>query len=509
MRSITLRAALLVALALAAVAAAGVAHGGSTAATATSTPALISPVAPGVQVKALLSVGDKIGADYVFESIPDGISWLKGNGSNIDLYVNHETSLVPFPAGISDYSNAMVSKLTMDTKTQAFSAAGYVIPSQANFQRFCSNFLAGKEHGFNRPVLLTNEEATDFVNRTGTAWPARPGAEQGGVVVAYDIENDRYKAVYSMGRHNHENAVAIPGYKVSVILSGDDTFSAPASQLYMYLTHGADGVMNDSGALYGFKSDDPSVNDYGDLSGSKSVSGTFVRVPVQVALGDQNALEKWSNDTGIFQFIRIEDLAYDRKSPNIVYFADTGEPRAIPDPTTGRLKRGPSGTKGAYPNGRIFKLVLDKKNMLKVTSLSILVDGDAKGAAGAGDVSLIHQPDNIETTKKAILWQEDPGSQNGYAANDPNGTNARIWRHDLKTGKTEVVAAANQAALDPAAPQGSWETSGLVDASSVFGEGWFFTNVQAHSVLVQQETKAGITYKREAGQLLLIKIPGT
>ena len=59
-----------------------------------------------------------------------------------------------------------------------------------------------------------------------------------------------------MGRHNHENAVAIPGYKVSVILSGDDTFSAPASQMYMYLTKGANGLMNDAGALYGFKSDD-------------------------------------------------------------------------------------------------------------------------------------------------------------------------------------------------------------------------------------------------------------
>lgn len=509
MRSITLRATLLVALAVAAVAAAGIAQGGSTAATATSTPALVKPVAPGVVVKPLISVGDRIGANYVFESIPDGISWMKGSGSNIDLYVNHETSLVPFPAGVSDFTNAMVSRLVMDTKTQTLTSGGYVIPSQANFQRFCSNFLAGKEGGFGRPVLLTNEEATDFVNRSGTAFPAGPGAEQAGVVVAYDIENDKYNAVYSMGRFNHENAVAIPGYKVSVILSGDDTFSAPGSQLYMYLTHGAYGVTHDAGALYGFKSDDPSVNDYGDLSGSKSVSGTFVRVPVQIALGDQTALEKWSNDNGIFQFIRIEDIAYDRNSPNVIYFADTGEPRAIPDATTGKLRRGPSGTKGPYPNGRIFKLVLDKQNMLRVTSLSILVDGDVKGAAGAGDVSLIHQPDNVETTKNALLFQEDPGSQNGYAANDPNGTNARIWRYDLKTGRTDVVAAANQAALDAAAPQGAWETSGLVDASAVFGQGWFFTNVQAHTVLVNQEKRGDTLYKREGGQLLLIKIPGT
>ena len=487
---------------------AGAARGGESGAQATTTPALLAANAPGVEIRPLISVGDKVGS-YTFESIPDGIAVEKTSGTRANLYVNHETSLVPFPVGFSDYSNALLSKLVVDTKAQTILSGSYAIPSDANFQRFCSNFFATKEHGFGRPVVLTNEEATDRVNRTGSAYPATAGSEQAGVVVAYDVKNNRYKAVYSMGRHNHENAVAIPGYKVSVILSGDDTFTAPASQLYMYLTHGANGVMADSGALYGFKSDDPTVNDYGDLSGSKSVSGTFVRVPVSVALGEQDGLEKWSNDNGIFQFIRVEDLAYDRNSPNIVYFADTGEPRALPDAATTRLRRGPAGTKGPYPNGRIFKLVLDKKNMLRVTSLSILIDGDSKGPASAGDVSLIHNPDNVETTKKALLFQEDPGSQNQYAASDANGTNARTWRYDLQTGKLDVVATANQAALDTTSAKGSWEGSGIVDASGVFGPGWFYTNVQAHTILVQQEKRDGVTYKREAGQLLLVKIPGT
>jgi hypothetical protein len=295
-----------------------------------------------------------------------------------------------------------------------------------------------------------------------------------------------------------------------VVLSGDDTFNAPASQLYLYTADDADAVMADQGTLYGFKSSDPSVNDYGDLTVGASVGGTFVPVPANVARGEQNALEKWSNDNGVFQFIRVEDITYDKKTPNVVYFADTGEPRAIPDPVTTRLRRGPSGTKGPYPNGRIFKLVLDENDPLKVTSLSILVDGDAKGAASAGDVSLIHNPDNVETTKRALLFQEDPGSQNNYAASDPNGTTARIWRYDLKTGALSVVAKVNQAALDPSASQGNWESSGIVDASAVLGKGWFFVDVQAHSVLVQQEKRAdGITYKKEGGQLLLIKIPGT
>ena len=152
---------------------------------------------------------------------------------------------------------------------------------------------------------------------------------------------------------------------------------------------------------------------------------------------------------------------------------------------------------------------LDKTNPLKVTSLSVLVDGDSKGAAGAKDLTLVHNPDNIETTKKAILIQEDPGSQNSYAASDPNGTTARIWKYDLATKALTVVARVNQKSLDPAAAQGNWESSGIVDASYAFGPGWFYSTVQAHSVLVQQERRGTTTFKREHGQLLLIKIPGT
>ena len=48
-----------------------------------------------------------------------------------------------------------------------------------------------------------------------------------------------------------------------------------------------------------------------------------------------------------------------------------------------------------------------------------------------------------------------------------------------------------------------------MDASASFGPEWFYTNVQAHSLLLQQERRDGITFKREGGQLLLIRIPGT
>ena len=54
--------------------------------------------------------------------------------------------------------------------------------SDENFQRFCSNYLATKRGGLQTgDIFFTNEEAQDWVSRTGTAWtrPASGRARQG------------------------------------------------------------------------------------------------------------------------------------------------------------------------------------------------------------------------------------------------------------------------------------------------------------------------------------------
>lgn len=478
----------------------------------TSEPAMLFANAPNVTVTPLLTVGDTLSNGYRFEAIPDGIAIDPRGTSRFDVYVNHETSAVPF-RGAADFDNSQLSQLVLKRGSGKIMDGSFVIPSSANYLRFCSNFFAGAAEGFDRPLIFTNEETSDLVNRTGDAWPPGPDAEQAGVVVAYDPDLGQYRTIYGMGRHNHENSVAVPGYDAAVVLSGDDTFSAPSSQLYMYVADDADAVWNDEGHLWAFKGDG-AYNDYGDIMPGDAVSGTFIPVPDAVADGDQTALEDWSNANDVFQFIRIEDIAYDRNTPNVVYFADTGEPRAIPDPTTGRLTRGPSGTEGPYPNGRIFKMVLDPDDPTVVESLSILIDGDALGAASAGVLSLIHNPDNVETTPYSLMIQEDPGGQNSYAPDDANGTTARIWRYDLSSGELTVVAHVNQA-LDPAADQGDWESSGIVDASQLFGRGAFLVNVQAHTIAIETATipdpttpGATITLKREGGQMLLLRVPG-
>jgi glycerophosphoryl diester phosphodiesterase len=507
----------------------------------TSEPAYLKGVG-GTTVMPIISVGDTVGG-YMFEAIPDGISFSKINGNGTaDILVNHELSLVPFPATRQDPSNSLVSEIRLHQKSAGVLKGSYVIPSSAGYQRFCSNFVVGEEHGFERDLLLTNEEARDIVLRQEDSWHqpgvqlSEPGAEQAGVVVAYDIKSGAYRSIYGMGRHNHENDVGVPGYGYPVVFSGDDTFDAPASQLYLYKAASGAAVWNDQGALYAFVSDNPAVNDYGDLStASPTVTGHFIEVPRAIATGKINGrevtsadfgyptpaaanpptpampdgpqwvLEHWSNLNNVFQFIRIEDLAYDRTNGKVLYFADTGEPRAIPDATTTRLRRGGGTTRGPYMNGRLYRLALNSSDPLGTATLSIL-PGANFDDLGYNNAAAPHQPDNIESTKNAIFFQEDAGSHNAQPAN-PAATNARIWRYDLTTGISTVVAEVDQS-MSPVVNRGTWESSGIVDASAVFGPGAFLVDVQAHQWDMDAGTgnDAPAVPKRERGQLLLIKV---
>ena len=307
----------------------------------------------------------------------------------MDVYVNHETSLVPFPANRSDFTNSLVSKLRLNQHSAGVLRGEYVISNDANYQRFCSNFLVGPAQGFERELLLTNEEARDIVLREGYAWhpPSvsldEPSAEQAGVVVAMDIKSGAYQSIYGMGRHNHENDVGVPGYGHPVVLSGDDTFDAPASQLYLYSADSGQALWDDEGALYAFVADDPNVNDYGDFPAANGASGHFVPVPPMIASGKgptgptcgrptsairhrqepSPTARSGCSSTGATTSCGRSSSSGSRTSPT------TGRPRTSstsPTPASpgdlrrlGRLRRGASGTRGPYPNGRIFKLVLD------------------------------------------------------------------------------------------------------------------------------------------------------
>jgi len=554
----------------------------------TSRPSMLTTVMSGMQATPLLTVGDVLPSGYRFEAIPDGISVRPRSPGRVDLFVNHETSKVPFPFntatpmagnGESDFDNAQVSRLIVNPLSGGVLNGSFVIPSSDGFQRFCSNYLATSKEGFDRDILFTNEESPDYTFRRENSWPppiGDPNEKENGVVVALDPRTGQYHTIYGMGRHNHENDVAIPGYDDLVVMSGDDTFTSgpltipaggpiaggtvmPAqSQLYSYMAPDTDSLLADDGDLWAFVSDTAGVNDYYDFipNSGETITGHFIKVPKNIATGldtdgselkaadvgfpapgttagwqrdlrttatlgidgPQWVLEYWSDLNKVFQFVRVEDIAYDKRPgmSNVVYIADTG-----------RASSSPHG-QGVSTNGRIWKMVLDPNDPTKVSSMSLFVDGDDNDVK---TLTEIHQPDNLETTATGLLVTEDPGGNNQFPAGSPSpATPARLWYVPFSgsgEGTPAVVAKVDHSAdggptdVDgrSAGAWGSWETSGIVDASAAFGPGAFLIDVQAHTLWVEkalgpdtfidaETVNPDFTYKREGGQLLLIRIPG-
>ena len=553
----------------------------------TKQPAMLAsgPDAPlGTEIKPIITVGDTIGG-YRYESIPDGISYLPSGKNEATVFVNHETSTVPFPyAGTptpansqNDFDNSQLSKL-MIRNGGAILDASVIIPGSANYQRFCSETLGTLAAGFSRPILLNNEEGIDWVKKTGTAFPATEGAADAreiGAVVASDVSapGAPYTTIWGMGRFNHENNIAVPGYGKPVLLSGDDSFvtSKAQSQVYAYIANNADAVLGDQGKLYAFVPDEAGINDYYDFarSSTASISGHFIEVPKAIATGrdasgndvtsadfveddgdpyplppndstwqrppgaasgntgvvgidgPQWVLEHWSDEHNAFQFIRIEDMAFDKRPgmSNVVYLADSGR---------GIAGTAAPQTDAAYPNpvapftssnGRIWKMVLSPTDPTVVQSLSVLIEGDDNPVK---TVTEIHQPDNLETTVNGLYVTEDPGSSQQFnleqqGTDAARATTARIWQYKFADASLNVVAKVDQSADQgptdvDAAPTagawGAWESTGIVDVSAVFGPGKFLVNVQAHTLWIEKQAATNWTNKREGGQLLLVTIPG-
>jgi hypothetical protein len=543
----------------------------------TKQPAMLAagPDAPvGTEIKPIITVGDTIGG-YRYEAIPDGISLLQSGKNEAHVFVNHETSTVPFPypvGALNDFDNAQASRLVI-RKGGAILDASMIIPSIAGYHRFCSSFLGTSATGFSRPILFNNEEGIDWVNETGTQWPATEGADNAreiGAVVASDVTaaGTPYKTIWGMGRLNHENSVGVPGYGKPVLLSGDDSFNqvAAQSQVYAYIADNADAVWADTGTLYAFVPDDAyaSVNDYFDfaINSATDISGHFIPVPKAIATGKDAAgndvtsadlfeddgvtpfpappsngtwqrgpgvtagpgidgpqwvLEHWGDMHNVFQFLRIEDIATDKRPgmSNVVYLADSGR----------GLREDQAFAPQAFrsTNGRIWKMVLDRSNPTIVRSLTVLIEGDDHPVKTVGE---IHQPDNLETTPNALYVTEDPGSAQQFTlaeqtSDAARATTGRLWQYKFTGNGTDgtlgVVAKVDQSAdegptdVDSAAAPGrwgEWESTGIVDVSSVFGPGKFLINVQAHTLFVEQQVVTSWTNKREGGQLLLITIPG-
>ena len=399
-------------------------------------------------IKTIITTNDTLDDDYIFQKNPDGMGAFINENGTIDVFVNHELDHE------DDGEYAKVSKLTLNTNGSVL--AGKLIENgTGKYNVFCSAYLI-EGYGFTRPIFISNEEIDD------------------GIVIAYDVLSGNKTEMPWLGNFSHENTILLPSYGNKTVLLGTEDGEYDHSQLYMYVANSPNDLMHGRGTLYVFVGDG-NITNFRDLKKGPIYNGHFEPLTWNWKTQSSSDLENETQLKNGLDFIRLEDLHYDQNNNLIIYVADTGDKEA--------------GEK--YQNGRIYSFELSTSlvNNSKSTtsspyygsSFTVMLDGDA------GD--RIRNPDNIATSRNSLMIQEDLNGYNRIL----DGENAKILRFDLGTHQLEPVAILDQS-YDLSKPKaGEWESSGIIDVSSIFGEGYWLADVQAHTI-------------NEGGQILLLRV---
>ena len=454
------------------------------------------PVGPDYSIIPLLSVGDRVprisDTNQLFQmiGIPDGLGAHANKDGTTTVFMNQElgNTVRSEPiVGQPLYRGAFVSKLILgadacvrsgDVAYQAVYVENALVGPTATisnttpaFARFCSGALGWKDAGFDRPIYFCGEETGGTNTFDG----------RGGSAAA--IFDNALWTLPKLGHMAWENAVPRPYKgKQTVIMCLEDG-DIGNCQLYMYVGR-KDGSRNasalrrnglDNGALYVFVADAGSPTNETTFT-SGDLMGHWVLLPGADTMTDTE-LEIASDALGAFAFDRIEDGAFAPGKPNEFFFDTTG---------------------GSASNalGRLYHLALDKNNLTGAAKLTMLYNADQIIAAG-GDIAV--SPDNIGVSQDYVMIQED-GTAQSRPVMAAKGRKGNIWRVNRLTGAVENIASLTSVGRDGLLTgPGVWETSGIIDTSSIFGrDSWLF-DVQAHS-----PTAAPRPNTVEDGQLLLM-----
>jgi Bacterial protein of unknown function (DUF839) len=489
---------------------------------ATSVKPYVVPVGGAYQITPLFSADDKVpllgdasGQQYRMVGIPDGLGAHPNGDGTSTLFMNHELGYTAQSEPVVDgpkNRGAIVSQWLLDQDGDPIAGKraydrifventllgpAPVVGNEAQmprqFARFCSGFLAGPSNGFDRQIYLTNEESSGAETFDG----------RGGQSVA--IFDGELHTLPKLGRYPKENTNVQPGQGTrTVIFATEDGPATLDNQLYMYVgkkdrSAGASVLARnglDNGKLYVFRSLDPARNSERTFT-SGTVTGQWVQIPNADSLTDTQ-LEAASDAAGAMTFVRPEDGAFNPNNPNEFFFDTTGSSSGADD--------------GVNELGRLYSLRLNPDDPLEPARLSVVYNADTVVAAG-GDIAI--NPDNIGVSSRYLMINED-GNPEGRAVMAAKGRDGSIWRFDLVKGPAWTVGvdastATRVVQLNPpgrdgvAVGPGVWETSGIIDASGLFGADSWLSDVQAHPPTA---APGGSTVTVEDGQLFLLRPSG-
>jgi Alkaline phosphatase PhoX len=515
-RTMARAAVALVAGVAGAAAVAGIATG------ATSVKPYAAPVSGDYEIKALFTADDKLpllggspGQQYRMVGIPDGLGAHANGDGTSTLYMNHElgfTALSEPVVGGPKNRGAIVSRWILDSQGDPIAGrraydsifeedtflgpapeVGNEAQMPSQFARFCSGFLAGPTHGFDRGIYLTNEE-----DATASTFDGK-----GGVSVA--IFDGELHTLPALGHFAKENSVVQRGRGGrTVVFPMEDGPATLDNQLYMYVgkkdhSRGASALERNGlvdGRLYVFRSLDRARNSERAFTAG-SVKGEWVEIPGADEMTAAQ-LESASDTAGAMTFVRPEDAAFNPSNRRELFFDTTGSSSGADD--------------GVNELGRLYSLRLHPGNPLKPAILNVVYNADAVVAAG-GDIAI--SPDNLDASRQYLMINED-GTTESRAVMAAKGRDGSIWRFDLVKGSVDAVgvdpsSAGRVAELDPPGRDGTpvgpgvWETSGIIDTSTLFGTNTWLSDVQAHP---PTSAPGGSTVTVEDGQLFLMRPAG-
>jgi len=438
---------------------------------------------PGVVTQAILTVGDSVNlkpdgvTPYRMAGIPDGLGAFDNGDGTFTLLMNHE---IPSGLGVTrahGAPGAFVSKwiihtedLTVlrgedliqnvqvwNTTTSQYETA---IVAQKTFLRFCSADLPAVSAfydsatglGYNDHIYMNGEES---------------GSE--GRAFAHLLNGTSYELPW-LGKFAWENSVANPATGISTVVAGTD--DGTGGQVYFYVgtktssSNPVDAAGLTNGNLFSIK-----VNGLNTETDSTVLSGPTAFTAYN--FGDVSSLtgaqlETASKDeTGAFRvttFNRPEDSAWDPNHPNDFYFVTTAS-------FTGK--------------SRLWRVHFNNPaDPAAGGTAEILLDG-TEGQKMMDNITI--------NNREQIVIQEDPGNQT-YVA--------KIWLYDIASDTLTEVAHHDPNRFALGAPNfltQDEESSGVIDASAILGDGWYLLDQQAHYA-----TDAELV---EGGQLLALHLP--
>ncbi|MEI6427848.1 MAG: alkaline phosphatase D family protein, partial [Pseudanabaena sp. ELA607] len=479
-----------------------------------STPYIV-PVAPGVEVKSILTVGDAAPNGYKMSGIPDGLGAFDNGDGTFTLLMNHEIANTSGAVRTHGGKGAFVSTWVIkksdlsvvsggdliqkvynwDTVTQASATT----TSTIDFSRFCSADLPAVSAFYNSATGKGTAERL-FMN----------GEEGGstGFALATVATGTNKGSAYVLGKFNlttNGNGSGLTG-----VGGWENLLANPYAQdktIVIGNNDGGTGLMAQSVAVYvGTKTNTGTEVEKAGLTNGTikfvNVAGNTAEIAntttraTNIPLSTTFTLSATASTT----FSRPEDGAWNPSNYSEYYFVTTDRLDTVIDGITTAIPNS-STPVNQIGRSRLWRLTFDDiTNPDAGGKIDMLLDGTE------GQTMF----DNMTIDRYGhITLLEDTGNSEH---------SGKVWQYDIPTDKLTQLAqfdttrfgnVVNGVVTPATAPFTiDEETSGVIDVQDILGPGWSLLDAQAHYT----KDANGNTLPAdlvEGGQLLAIYNPTT